>query len=291
MQITIHGRSFSHHVAPHVQHIFQELDRRKLQYQIYDQFSAFLNTQKIKHQPVAYYSSHMDMWQADMVFSIGGDGTLLDTLTFVRDSERPIFGINAGRMGFLANTASQEIRWGLEQVFSGNFMVENRRLLRFSAEHNVFDGASFALNEVAITKRDTSSMVLVHTFLNGEYLNAYWADGLLVSTPTGSSGYNLSVGGPIVVPESRVFVISPVSPHNLSVRPMVVPDDSVLTFQVESRTNSFLVALDGRSQALETGIKITVEKEQFDARLVRLSGGSFVRTLRAKLNWGLDVRN
>lgn len=290
MNIIIHGRQFNTSVAPHVQHIFTELDRRGLAYQIYDQFSLFLNTIGVKHKPAAFYSTWQDMWQADIVFSIGGDGTMLDTVSFVREKQYPIFGINAGRLGFLANTSSQEVRWALEEVFQGNFALEERTLLKLNSSTSLFE-APFALNEFSILKRDSSSMVLVHAFVDGEYLNAYWADGLLVSTPTGSTGYNLSVGGPLVMPNTKVFIISPVSPHHLNVRPIIVQEGSTLSFEVESRSNSFLVSLDSRSVQVENGVKLSLEKEKFYAKFIRLSGGTFIRTLRNKFNWGFDVRN
>jgi NAD+ kinase len=202
-------------------------------------------------------------------------------------------GINTGRLGFLATTTQSMIDAAAQALADGTYEIEKRLLVRLetAVDVDVFDGLNFALNEFTVLKQDTSSMITVHAYLNGEFLNSYWADGLIIATPTGSTGYSLSCGGPVVVPQSKNLIITPVSPHNLNVRPLVVADDSVITLEVEGRSNYFLVSLDSRSATVEAGLRLTIRKEDFKARLIKLDGSSFVNTLRKKLNWGLDARN
>jgi NAD+ kinase len=233
----------------------------------------------------------------DFLISVGGDGTLLDSVSFVGFYEVPVIGINTGRMGFLATIAKEDIEKAIEVLFSGQFTIEDRSLISLDTDMLVdpdmklFHGTAFGLNEFTIHKRDTSSMITVHTYIDEEYLNSYWADGLIVSTPTGSTGYSLSCGGPLISPAAKNFVITPVSPHNLNVRPMIVPDDSVISFKIEGRSEKFLISLDSRSTAVDASVHLTVRKEKFAAKLVKFYGYCFFDTLRQKLNWGLDMRN
>jgi NAD+ kinase len=225
------------------------------------------------------------------MISIGGDGTLLETVAYVGARETPILGINTGRLGFLATTAPGQIKDAVSSLYNNYFTLEERSLIHLDTDRELFDGLSFGLNEFTITKRDTASMIVVHTYIDGEYLNSYWADGLIVATPTGSTGYSLSCGGPVVLPQSGNFIISPVSPHNLNVRPLVVSDNSVISFEIQGRSKNYLVSLDSRSRVVDASIGLAVRKESFRARLVQLDGNNFLQTLRNKLNWGLDVRN
>jgi NAD+ kinase len=216
---------------------------------------------------------------------------MLDTATLVRDKNIPILGINFGRLGFLASLGSDELIHAVESIVSGSYMVDHRTLIHLDADSPLFGDAPFALNEFAIHKRDTSPMIKIHTYLNGEFLNSYWADGLIVSTPTGSTGYNMSCNGPIVFPDSGSFVITPVAPHNLNVRSIVVPDTNIISFEIEGRTDQFICALDARREIVEKEIQLAVKKEDFSVNLVRLNENSFLSTLREKLTWGLDKRN
>lgn len=227
----------------------------------------------------------------DLVISIGGDGTILETVTFVGEKQIPILGINAGRLGFLANVQLQEINNAIEKIFADQLCIENRSLIQLESNIDLFNGLNFGVNEFSILKKDTSSMIVIHAYINGEYLNSYWSDGLIISTPTGSTGYSLSCGGPIVLPFSNTFVVAPLSPHNLNVRPLVIPDTCELTFKVEDRKKKFLVALDSRSKAVDPDIELKVKRAAFDLRLVSLDGHDFISTLRKKLLWGLDYRN
>lgn len=225
------------------------------------------------------------------VFSLGGDGTLLEAVTYVGALQIPILGINMGRLGFLATVPQERVLEALDSLVRGHYTLDERSLVRVEADRPVFDGVSFGLNEFSILKRDSSAMIVVHTYIDGEFLNSYWADGLLISTPTGSTGYSLSCGGPVLLPHTTNFVIAPVCPHNLNVRPLIVPDHSVISFEIEGRANNFLISLDSRSQPVDASIQLAVSKERFCARLVKVNQSNFLSTLRTKLNWGLDERN
>lgn len=208
-----------------------------------------------------------------------------------RSRQIPILGINTGRLGFLATVSPIMVQDSLEALFEGKFQIEDRTLVSLLSDTDLFEEYNFALNDFTITKTDTSSMVTIHAYLDGEFLNSYWADGLIVSTPTGSTGYSLSCGGPVVLPANNVFIITPISPHNLNVRPMIIPDGSQLSFRVESRSSNFLVSLDSRFRIVDETVTLTVKKEVFKARLIKLNQDNFVETLRTKLHWGLDARN
>jgi NAD+ kinase len=227
----------------------------------------------------------------DAVFSLGGDGTFLESLLAVGKSEVPILGINMGRLGFLASIAKEYIKESLYLLDKGNYTIEKRSLLSLESNIDLFDGKPYALNECAILRKDTSSMIMIKCYINGQYLNTYWADGLMVATPTGSTGYSLSCGGPLMMPDARDFVITPVSPHNLNVRPLIVADDSELTFKIETRNRTFLISLDSRSETIENDVEIKIRKAQFVAKLIRIEGNNFPDTIRNKLGWGFDKRN
>ena len=227
----------------------------------------------------------------DFFLSVGGDGTLLESVTYIGKCETPILGVNTGRLGFLATLSRDEMEMALENVFSKKFNVDERVMLSLVSEPKLFEGLNFALNDFTIMKKDTSSMITVHVSVDGELLNSYWADGVVVSTPTGSTGYNLSCGGPLVFPESESFVVTPVSPHNLTARPIVVSDQSELTFRIEGRSKKFLVSLDSRFETVDERVKLKIKKERFKAHIIQLPGQHYFKTLRQKLHWGLDIRN
>ena len=258
--------------------------------QLYAPFANFLEKKGI-YVKSKLYTTGAELLKPDFILSVGGDGTLLETVTFVKKKEIPILGINAGRLGFLATTPREKITESLDALFTGDFRYDDRSLIRLESEEDIFNGLNFGLNEFTILKKDTSSMIVVHTYIDGEYLNSYWADGLIVSTPTGSTGYSLSCGGPLVLPQSNNFIIAPVSPHNLNVRPIIVSDNSVISFKIEGRGKNVLVSLDSRSKTVPASITLKVKKESFKARLVEVQGYNFLETLRNKLNWGLDLRN
>jgi len=226
-----------------------------------------------------------------MLFSLGGDGTMLDAVCFVGNTNIPLIGVNLGRLGFLAAIPEEEVEDAILSLVRGSYTLEKRTLLHLDSSVPLFDGAPFALNEFTIHRQDTSSMIKIHTYLNGEFLNTYWADGLIVATPTGSTGYSLSCGGPVVFPQTSSFVITPVAPHNLNTRPIVVPDDNVISFEIEGRTEQFLCTLDARTETIRSNVQLAVKRESFLVSLVRPDEHNFLKTIRQKLYWGIDKRN
>jgi NAD+ kinase len=228
--------------------------------------------------------------EISFILSIGGDGTLLDTLSIVRDTGIPVLGINAGRLGFLASTSDTLYEDAIRNLIKGRYSIDSRSLLQIESSDSLFDFTN-GLNDFVIHKTETSSMITVHTYLNGEFLNSYWADGLIIATPTGSTGYSLSCGGPILFPGSSSFAITPIAPHNLNVRPIVVSDENVITFEVEGRSRNFLASIDSRSISFAPSVQIALKKADFYFNLVRLEDQNFLNTLRNKMMWGVDNRN
>ena len=291
MKIAILGKPFDPAATPFIQGLFDELAARQTEILVVESFHEFIFS-RLRLPPGTHTFRRGDSLRGtQFVLSIGGDGTLLDTVTYVGALQIPILGINTGRLGFLAPINPDYIPQAIEALFRGHFTLEDRSLLRLDTDPDVFGQLNFALNEFSILKRDTSSMIAVHTYINGEYLNSYWADGLVVSTPTGSTGYSLSCGGPVMLPQTNNFIIAPVCPHNLNVRPLIVSDQSIISFEIEGRATNYLLALDSRSMPVEASVQIAVRRENFNARLVKLNHVNFLSTLRNKLNWGLDRRN
>ncbi len=256
-----------------------------------DFFNLFYSAIKIPFKYSTFTSAEDLDLSIDCLISLGGDGTLLDTVTLVKDSGIPVLGINFGRLGFLASMGKEEIHSALNALVNRKYVLDKRTLLHLDADIPVFGGMPYALNEFTLHKKDTSPMIKVHTYLNGEFLNTYWADGLIVATPTGSTGYSLSCNGPVVFPDSASFVITPVAPHNLNIRPIIVPDNTIISFEVEGRTDGFLCTLDSRRELVSKEIQLAVKKEKFGINLIRLNENNFLQTLRNKLSWGLDKRN
>lgn len=278
--------------AASVQLFFDELYRQKIEPVVFlpflEQVRGFVNLPA----DIATFSlaEHLTP-EFEYIFSLGGDGTMLDTVTLVRDKKISIMGINFGRLGFLAGIGQEEIQEAVQAIARSTYVVDKRTLIHLDADFPMFGNIPYALNEFAIHKRDTASMIKVHTYLNGEFLNTYWADGVIVATPTGSTGYSLSCGGPIVFPDAGSFVITPVAPHNLNVRPIIVPDDNIISFEVESRSENIICALDSRREIVGKNVSLAVKKEDFRVSLLRLGENSFLQTLQNKLTWGLDKRN
>lgn len=289
-KIAIHGRQVSTESISHIESLFTYLDSHSIEVQISESFQKS-NKSHFDLNKYSTYSNSLQKDAADCIFSLGGDGTLLDTITHVGKTNIPILGINTGRLGFLTTTAKNSISESLDLLFDEKFSLEERSLIQLETGNELFGKNNFALNEFAILRKETSSMIIIKCYLNDKYLNTYWADGLMVSTPTGSTGYSLSCGGPVVMPQTKNFIITPVSPHNLNVRPMVIPDDGELTFKMESRETSVLISLDSRSATVPHDLEIKVRKAEFNIQLLRLEGNSFLDTLRSKLGWGYDKRN
>jgi len=238
------------------------------------------------------FTTHADFKNGiDLTLSLGGDGTFIKTVGFIRDSGVPIIGINTGRLGFLANISKDQIKVALDQFRDKKFEYQKRSLLRIQTEENLFGDDNFALNEVTIQKRDTASMITVHASLDNKYLNSYWADGLIVSTPTGSTAYNLSCGGPIITPGCQVHILTPIAPHNLNVRPVVVPDHMPIKLSIEGRERRYLISLDGNSKNIRQGEEVLISKAEFMINVVKFEDNNFLDTIRNKMLWGIDKRN
>ena len=278
-------------MKPLMEKLWADISTNNSQIQISESFIAHLKEHGFGVDEFQSYSVDQGPENVQMAWSIGGDGTFLETLSHVGAKEIPILEINTGRLGFLATLSPEEVPQALQHVLSNEFSIEDRCLVSVDAEIDLFHGRDFGLNEVGIMKTDSSSMIQIKTFLDGNYLNTYWADGIIVSTATGSTGYSLSVGGPLVIPTSDSFIIAPMSPHNLNVRPLIVSSDSVLKFEVSSRSHNFLISIDSRSRVIDSKISIEVKKAAFSGKIVKIPGDNFLQTLRNKLNWGLDVRN
>lgn len=292
MLVAIYNRTFEEQNIPRIKNIIHLLESHKLHMvfhkEFYDRISPHL---ELKEQPGVFMNALDLPRNTDMLFSLGGDGTLLDTVTFVGGSNIPLIGINLGRLGFLAAISEDEVEAAISSLVRGSYTVEQRTLLHLDSSIPLFDGIPYALNEFTINRKDSSSMIKIHTYLNGEFLNTYWSDGLIVATPTGSTGYSLSCDGPVVFPQTSSFVITPVASHNLNTRSIVVPDDTVISFEVEGRADQFLCTLDSRVQAIDSQVQLAVKKENFTISLVRPDEHNFLRTIREKLYWGIDSRN
>ncbi len=292
MQIAVFGRGFPTGARDTVDAMFRKLGALNQEVWIFEPFHRFLTEKADLHPETAgLFTDHESLPQnADFLFSLGGDGTFLETVTLVRNSGIPVLGVNIGRLGFLSYISRETMIGSLENVFRGNYEIEERMMLQVEAAGHPLNGLDVALNEVRIYKT-SGSLITIHVEVDGEFLNAYWADGLLLSTPTGSTAYNLSVGGPIVVPESHSIIISPIAPHNLTVRPLVVPDSAMLKLSVDTRESFFQLALDSRTTDLPVETGITVRKAGYTLKMVRIENISFFSTLRSKLMWGADRRN
>lgn len=292
MKVAIYSRVIESDQQSDLQELFGELTRNNIKAVIY---SPFFETVRncFKHaDAVQVFHASEDLDESiDFLISLGGDGTMLDTVTLVRNKNIPILGINFGRLGFLAGIGRKALHTAVRSLVNRTYVIDKRTLIHLDGDKLLFNGMPYGLNEFAIHKTDTSPMIKIHTYLNGEFLNTYWADGVIVSTPTGSTGYSLSCGGPVVFPESGSFVITPVAPHNLNVRPIVVPDNNIISFEVEGRTDNFLCALDSRKEIVDKKILLAVRRESFNISLVRLNENNFLQTLREKLSWGMDTRN
>lgn len=292
MKIAIYGRQFNNSVLPYVQQVFDCLARNNIEAVVFKKYDQFI-TDKIffpKRFPVFENSSEL-IGKVDVMISLGGDGTLLDTVSLVRNSRIPIIGINFGRLGFLASINKDDIKTAVDSLINKEFTLDNRALLSVNSDLNLFGEENFALNDVTIHKRDTSAMMIIHAYLNKEFLNSYWADGLILATPTGSTAYSLSCGGPIIFPGSGNFVVTPISPHNLNVRPIVLSDTNELSFEIEGRSSKYLLTCDSRTVAIDNSVRITIKKADFEINLIRLNNENYLTTLRNKLMWGIDTRN
>ena len=292
MQVAVFGRNFPSNARENIATMFSKFSMLNVDVWIFKPLYEFLQKESgLRPKVAGLYTDHTSLpKEVDFLFSLGGDGTFLETVTLVRDSGIPVLGVNTGRLGFLSYISQENLSESLDSVFSGKYDIEERMLLKVEASGNVLNDLDVALNEVRISK-SSGSLITIHVKINDEFLSAYWADGLLLSTHTGSTAYNLSVGGPIVVPESNSFVLSPIAPHNLTVRPLVLPDSAILQLSVDARDPQFQLALDSRSVDLDVDTTVTIRKADYTLKMIRIENISFYSTLRNKLMWGADKRN
>ena len=293
MKIAIFGRTFNTDFKPFIIEFLRHLQERHVELIIFKPFYDFiLKHTDFEFHSVRFFDAGPDTWvDADFLVSIGGDGTFLESIVYLKDFSVPVIGLNSGRLGFLANISKEEISEALDTILSGNYELESRTMLSLVSENNPFGPYNFALNDATIQKKDTN-LITIDTYLNNEYLNTYWTDGLIISTPTGSTAYSMSVGGPIVLPGSDNFVIAPIASHNLTVRPLVIPDEMEIRLEVASRSGNFLISVDNRTEIMNTDHnKFQILKAPIKLKIVKLPFNNYYATLRNKLMWGADIRN
>jgi NAD+ kinase len=292
MQVAVYGRNFPSYARENIATMFSKFQKLNTDVWIFEPLYEYLQKKTgLRPRIAGLFNDKNDLpSDVDFLFSLGGDGTFLETVNLVRESGIPVLGVNIGRLGFLSYISQENMEESLESVFNGNFDIEERMLLKVETSNGDLEGDGIALNEVRLYK-NSGSLITIHVRVNDEFLSAYWADGLLLSTPTGSTAYNLSVGGPIVVPESRSMILSPIAPHNLTVRPLVLPDSAVLKLSVDSRDPQYQMAMDSHSVDLKVGTTVTIRKAKETLKMIRIENISFYSTLRNKLMWGADKRN
>jgi NAD+ kinase len=294
MKVAIYGQYYLNSTEPIIKDIFVFFNTNKVEMVIEANFLKMLYEKDIVRKEYKTFESHTELDQSfDMLISIGGDGTILRAATLVRDSGVPILGINAGRLGFLATVQKENIAEFMQFVIEKKYTLSKRTLLSLSCspENESIKDLNFAMNEITVSRKDTTSMITIDTYLNDEFLNSYWADGLIISTPTGSTGYSLSCGGPILTPDVKSLVITPIAPHNLNARPLVVPDETEIRLKVSGREENYLVSLDSRITSVKNESILTIKKTPFQINMVEIPEETFLKTLRTKLLWGEDRRN
>ncbi len=289
MKVGIFGSKYQQEKQSIIRRVFNKLNELEAEVHVDSIFYEYLST-TFNFKPEVNSLLTGDCFDLDVAISMGGDGTFLRTAARINRQNIPILGINTGRLGFLADVGSTEIEDALEELFKHYYRVEERNLLCLETETKAYKGYNYALNEIAVLKRDTSSMITIHTSLNDEYLTSYQADGLVIATPTGSTAYSMSVNGPIILPNDNSIVLSPVAPHSLNVRPLVIPNDYEIKLGVESRNKTFLISLDGRSEIFPAGIQLTISKADYTTKVIKRYNHTFYQTLREKLMWGADIR-
>lgn len=293
MKIAIYGQYYQNDTRPIIRDIFVFLNQKKVQLIIEYNFLQVLYQEQIITKSYETFVSSNELIDVDLLLSIGGDGTILRAVTYVRDTGIPILGVNAGRLGFLAKVQKENIESLLETILNKKYAISNRSMLclETSVANEHIANTPFALNEITVSRKDTTAMITIETYLNGEYLTSYWADGLIISTPTGSTGYSLSCGGPVLMPTVNSLVLTPIAPHNLNARPLVIPNTTEIMLKVQSREPQYLVSLDSRIATLQGETTLHIKRNSFDVQMVELPEETFIKTLRQKLLWGEDKRN
>lgn len=293
MKVAIYGQYYKPEDNIYIEELLETLQKNDISFVIeHTYYTAFKNNTNIKNANT--FSSYNELDDSfDFMLTVGGDGTILRAVTYIRDSKIPIVGINTGRLGFLATVQKDQISYAIQKLLNNDFLIKKRTLLSVSTEPKIesLENLNFALNEVSVSRKNTASMITIETYLDDEYLNSYWADGLIFATPTGSTGYSLSCGGPIITPQAKSLVITPIAPHNLNARPLVIPDNTTIKFTVSGREDMFFLSLDSRITTIERGTIITIRKADFNLKMVEINQQTFVKTLREKLLWGQDTRN
>lgn len=291
MKVAIYGLKASEDQKEFFVELFAELERKNIQYTVEAAFRDILESELSISLPSEVFSCYEDLQESiDMFFTFGGDGTILSAATIIQDKNIPVVGVNTGRLGFLATLNMEYLFESLDNILNGEYTISSRSLIEVQTEDAEIE-FPFALNEITVTRRETTSMITVDAFVNGEFLNSYWADGLIVSTPTGSTGYSLSCGGPIVHPGTDTFIVTAIAPHNLNVRPYMISDDSVLDLKIHSRVGEYFLSLDARNKPLSTDVKLRLKKANFNIRIVEPHDKTYLMTLRDKMFWGSDRRN
>lgn len=291
MKVAIYGLKASEDQKEFFVELFAELERKNIQYTVETAFKEILESELSMSLRSEVFSCYEDLQESiDMFFTFGGDGTILSAATIIQDKNIPVVGVNTGRLGFLATLNMEYLFESLDNILNGEYTISSRSLIEVQTEDAEIE-FPFALNEITVTRRETTSMITVDAFVNGEFLNSYWADGLIVSTPTGSTGYSLSCGGPIVHPGTDTFIVTAIAPHNLNVRPYMIADDSVLDLKINSRVGEYFLSLDARNKPLSTDVKLRLKKANFNIRIVEPHDKTYLMTLRDKMFWGSDRRN
>ena len=295
MKIVIYGTPFHESYEITFQQIINTLESKKVKLIFYKNFYLFTKSKKIKFKnKIEYFEDYTTLSKIKNIsffLSVGGDGTFLNAITLIKNLNIPILGINTGRLGFISSIATYQVYDAINYLLNNDFSIQKRNLLSLKTKNNIFGNMNFALNEISVLRKDTSSMIKIHAYLNNEFLNTYWADGLIISTPTGSTGYSLSSGGPILIPGTNNLVITPVAPHNLNVRPIVISSTDKIKLTVEDRDELCLITLDSRSRAVKTNNDIIIEKCKFNINVIEIPEQTFIATINEKLMWGKDKRN
>lgn len=293
MKIAVFGRTFNEDFNKYIVDFFGYLSANGIAFHVFEPFYKFIDNElKLKTEINETFNNPDDVpSDIDFMISIGGDGTFLESIMFLKNFDIPAIGINSGRLGFLSNISKEELSEALDALINGDYKLENRSMISFESDNPLFGKHNFALNDATIQKKDTV-MIKIDTYLDNEFLNTYWTDGLIISTPTGSTAYSMSVGGPILLPGSENFVIAPIASHNLTVRPMIVPDDIEIKLEVKTRSDKFYVTLDNRTEIMDAGSNVFyLKKAKSQLKMVNFSFNNFYSTIRNKLMWGADKRN
>lgn len=292
MKVALFGKVYADNQRGYLQLLIDELTKRDARICIYEPYHKVISKEVKFGKNITFFNSNRDINnKIDILFSIGGDGTILDTVPIVRNSGIPILGINLGRLGFLSSVSKNEIADAVNNIFKGDYIVDKRSLLQLIEPKRLFGDINYALNDLTIYRNNTTSLIVVHVFVDDIFLNSYWGDGLIVSTPTGSTAYSLSVGGPIVAPGSKNFIIAPIASHNLTVRPIIIQDSSVIKIKIEGREEKYLMTMDSRHSAISKKDEIIIKRCNFKVNLIQMNNKDFYSTIRDKLLWGVDYRN